>query len=292
MSIAPVRLGDRTVGPGSRCLVVAELSCNHGGDLARARALIHAAHVAGADAVKLQTFDPEDMAPAGHVLADGTWKGRDLRDLYREAETPWAWHADLFAYARDLGLLAFSSATSVASAERLVALGVPCVKVASFELTHEPLLRRLATLGRPVILSTGMASDPEIRHALDLLHPVPVALLHCVSAYPTPLSHASLGRIGALRENFARPVGLSWHNTSLAGPVVAAAMGAAMVEVHLWDGAGTTPDAAFSLLPHELARMVATIREVESLGAAPASEVDGPQRALRRPADGGPRGTR
>jgi sialic acid synthase SpsE len=292
MSIAPVRLGDRPVGPGHHALVVAELSANHGGSLDRAQRLIRAAHAAGADAIKLQTFDPEDMAPDGLVLRDGPWKGRALRDLYREAVTPWAWHADLFALARDLGMLAFSSATSVASAERLVTLGVPCVKVASFELTHEPLLRRLATLARPVLLSTGMASDPEIRQALDLLHPVPVVLLHCVSAYPVPLSHANLPRLAHLREAFARPVGLSWHNTSLAGPVVAAAMGAAVVEVHVQDGQGATPDGAFSLLPHELRRMVELMREVESLGSGFASEVDQPQRALRRPASGGARGTR
>lgn len=285
----PMRIGDRDVGRGWRCLIVAELSCNAAGDYDRARELVRLAAESGADAVKLQTFTPEAMAPAGVTLADGAWAGRDLVDLYREAQTPRAWHAPLLQQARDMGMLAFSTAATPADADFLAALGVPCFKVASFELTDTVLLKHLSTLGKPVLLSTGMATQPEIRAALDALHPAPVCLLHCVSAYPTPLEYANLHRIRELRENFGREVGLSWHNVSAAGPAVGVLCGASVLEVHLRDDGPATLDADFSMRPAEFDGMVRLIRDMESLGAKDVRAIDGPQRALRRP-PGGKRG--
>lgn len=285
----PMRIADRQIGRRWPCFIIAELSANHAGDYERARELVRLAAECNADAVKLQTFTPEAMAPAGVTLTDGAWAGRELVDLYREAETPRAWHAALLQYARDLGMLAFSTAATPADADFLAALGVPCFKVASFELTDTVLLKHLSTLGKPVLLSTGMATQPEIRAALDALYPVPVCLLHCVSAYPTPLDYANLHRIDDLRENFGRDVGLSWHNVSAAGPAVAVSRGCAVLEVHIRDDGPETLDADFSMRPPQFAAMVALIRDIEALGARDVREIDGPQRALRRP-PGGKRG--
>lgn len=286
-----IALGRFRVGPGSPCLIVAEVSCNHRGRFSEALDLVFLAHQAGADAVKFQHFDPLEMAPVGRVLDSGLWAGRELRDLYREAETPAGWLPSLFAQAEGLGLLAFSSVAHLAGADYLASIGAPCYKVASFELTAEPLLAHLSGKGLPVILSTGMASDPEIRRAIDLLYPCPVVLLHCVSAYPTPLSHANLPRIAELGQNFSRPVGLSWHNRSPAPPVVAAAFGIAVLEVHLTAShRNPTLDDTFSYDPGEFAQLVRLVRDAESLGCRNRAEVEAPQRALRRPAAGGPRG--
>lgn len=287
-----ITLGSRPVGPGHPCLIVAELSCNHRGRFSEAVDLVRAAARAGADAVKFQLFDPEEMAGPDLMLTEGEWAGWRLRELYERAETPWTWLADLCEAADDLGLLAFTSVTAPASVTIANGLAIPCFKVASFELRSEPLLRALAAVGKPVILSTGMASDPEIRAAIDLLHPAPVVLLHCVSAYPTPLSHANLPRIAALQQNFARPVGLSWHNRSPVAPVIAAAHGLAVLEVHLTlDHDAPTLDDSFSYDPAEFAQLVRLVREAESLGCGNPAEVDGPQRRLRRPVTGGARGS-
>ncbi len=275
--------------PGS--FIVAELSCNHRGRISEALDLIHFAQVAGADAVKFQLFSPAEMADPETVLATGPWAGRNLRDLYREAETPASWMPMLFGAARGAGLIPFCSVTHPAGVTFLEPMEPAYYKVASFELTSLPLLRRLALTGKPVILSTGMASDPEIRRAIDTLHPCPVTLLHCVSAYPTPLTHANLPRIVDLRTNFGRPVGLSWHNRSPVGPMLAAAYGMTVLEVHLTAShAIPTLDDAFSYDPDEFAQLVRLVRDAEQLGCGDRAEVEAPQRGLRRPVDGGPRG--
>lgn len=265
--------------------IIAELSCNHGGDFRRACDLVLTAAKAGCTAVKLQCFEAEEMATPGPLLT-GLWAGRDKLDLYREAETPQEWFRPLFDLAHLNGLTAFSSIVSPRGVDDLEAMGVPAYKVSSFELTDTHLLRYLSATGKPVYLSTGMASDPEIREALDALYPCDVTLLHCVSAYPCPLGAANIPNIGRLRQDFGRRVGLSWHNVSPVGPVAAVLEGAVAVEVHVRDDGPDTLDAPFSYRPAELAQLVRLIREAEQLGSESPALWEGPQKLLRRPAGG------
>ncbi len=275
---APVSaLGGRPVGAGAPPLIVAELSGNHGGAFARARALIDAAHAAGADAIKLQTYTADSLTldhdGPGFRLAGGLWAGRRLHELYREAATPWAWHAPLFAHARSLGLLAFSAPFDEAAVAQLEQLEVPAFKIASFELTEPALIARAARSGRPVILSTGMASLGEIETGLAALAaggPAPALLLHCTSGYPTPPEDCDLNRIPTLARAFGLPVGLSDHSLGIAVPVAAVALGAVMIEKHLVlsHDAGDV-DAAFSLDPAQFRAMAEACRTAwRALGSA------------------------
>lgn len=270
---ATLRIAQRVVGAGRPALVVAELSANHLGRLDRARAIVEAAAAAGADAVKLQTYRPETMtlpidAPPFRIGGDSPWAGRTLFDLYAEAQTPWEWHRELRDLAAELGLLFFSTPFDEAAVELLEELDVPVYKVASFELVDLPLLERVAATGKPVVLSTGMATLEEIGEAVDTLlsHGAGgVALLKCTSAYPAPPEEMHLRSIPALAERFAAVVGLSDHTLGWTVPVAAVALGASIVEKHLTlarsDGG---PDAAFSLEPDEFRAMVEALRTVES----------------------------
>ena len=275
------------IGKDKPWLLTAEISCNHGVSPHRAMNLIRLAADCGADAVKFQHFTPAAMASAETTLTDGPWAGRNLRDLYAEAETPDAWFPHLFAEAKALGLIPFSSVVDTVGAEACALLGVPAFKVSSFELTDTTLLRSLRVYGKPVILSTGMASLPEIRDALDALYPLNVCLLHCVSAYPTPLEAANLGRIEEMAHQFPTcEIGLSWHNTSPVGPVTVA-KSIRLLEVHLRDDGPDTLDAAFSYRPEEFRRLVQLVRDAERLGASVAREtVEASSRRLRRPPGG------
>lgn len=274
------------IGKDKPCLITAEISCNHAGDLRRALDLIGLAWANGADAVKFQHFTPAAMASPGATLMDGPWAGRNLRELYAEAETPDHWFPLLFQEAKTLGLIPFSSVVDLAGIEACALLGAPAFKVSSFELTDTVLLRSLVPYGKPVILSTGMASMPEVRDALDALYPLNVCLLHCVSAYPTPLEAANLDRIEELADQFPDcEVGLSWHNTSPVGPITVA-QSIRLLEVHLRDDGPDTLDAAFSYRPEEFGRLVRLVREAERLGSVARETVEGSSRKLRRPPGG------
>ena len=253
----------KPIGEGAAPFVVAELSANHLRSLERAHAIVDAAADAGCDALKLQTFTPGAMTlevrEGDFAIADGPWSGRTLWDLYDEAHTPWEWHAELFAHGRARGLVMFSTPFDEEAVERLDRLGAPAFKIASFELVDLELIACAAQTGKPIIMSTGMASDAEIAEAVDTARTHGaggVVLLHCVSGYPTPIEQTNLRRLDAL-VRFADVVGISDHSPGAAVPIAAVARGAAMVEKHLTlaraDGG---PDAGFSLEPVEMRAVV------------------------------------
>ena len=243
--------------------MIAEISANHLGKLDRALAIIDAAADAGCDAIKLQTFTPASMtleSTSGDFhIPEGPWQGRSLWDLYDEAHTPWAWHAQLFAHAAARGLVCFSTPFDEDSIERLDALGAPAFKIASFELVDLELIRAAARTGKPLIMSTGMASDAELAEALEAARTSGnggVALLHCISGYPAPIAQTNLRRLEAIALHGC-VVGISDHSPGSIVPIAAVARGAAIIEKHLTlaraDGG---PDAGFSLEPSEMAEVV------------------------------------
>ncbi len=269
--MAEVMLGTRPIGQGAPALLVAELSGNHNGDLQRAKEILAAAAEAGADAVKLQTYTADtitmDVDNEYFRIADGPWAGRRLYELYDQAHTPWDWHYELFTEAERLGLLCFSSPFDPTSVDFLEELDCPCYKVASFEVVDIPLLRRIAATGKPVIMSTGMASTDEIDRAVAVLRSgaCPLVLLACVSAYPAAAEDLKLRNIPWLAERFRCPAGLSDHSAGHLAAVAAVALGATVIEKHLTlrraDGG---PDSAFSMEPAEFAELVSAVRTVET----------------------------
>lgn len=266
-------MGPRVIGDGASVLVVAELSANHAHKLSRAVALVRAAAAAGADAVKLQTYTADTLTidsrdPWFQVPSGGAWAGMNLYELYKSAYTPWEWHEELRDVAREEGLLFFSTPFDRTAVDFLERLDVPAYKIASFELVDTALLRAVATTGKPVILSTGMASLDEIGEAVGTLRAAgtkDVALLKCTSAYPAPASSMNLRTIPDLARRFDVVAGLSDHTLGATSALGAVALGASIVEKHFTlaraDGG---PDAAFSMAPEEFAAMVAAIRELES----------------------------
>ncbi len=270
-----IKISGREIGPGHPPYVIAEMSGNHNGDLGRALSLIEAASRAGADAVKLQTYTADtitiDHDGPEFTIDGGLWAGRTLHELYDEAHTPWDWHPALFRRAAELGLTVFSSPFDDTAVDFLEELGVPAYKIASFELLDLPLVRRVAATRKPLIVSSGMASEEEVGEALEAARSAganEIVLLHCVSGYPTPASEANLNMITMLARRFAVPVGLSDHTLGTVVATAAVALGACVIEKHFTlaraDGG---PDAAFSLEPDELAELAASCHMAwEALG--------------------------
>jgi len=261
---AEIRIAGRRIGPGHRPYVVAELSANHLGGLDRALAIVDAAARAGVDAVKLQTYTPDtitiDHAGPGFVLESGPWRGRRLYELYQEAHTPWEWHAALFERARAHEIAVFSSPFDASAVDLLERLGCPAYKIASFELVDPALIAAAAATGKPLLLSTGMADEKEIADAIEAARAAgarEIALLHCVSSYPSRVEDSNLRTIPDMAQRFGVPVGLSDHTLGTTVAVAATALGACIIEKHATlrraDGG---PDAAFSLEPDEVARLV------------------------------------
>ena len=247
-------------------MIVAELSGNHQGSLGQALNLVRAAKAAGADAVKLQTLNPDTITlkngPNEHFrIKGGPWDGRHLYDLYKETQIPREWHHQLFMEGRRLGLKVFSTPFTPDDVDFLETLDCPIYKVASFEITDLPLIKRIARTGKPVIISTGMASLAEVMRVEQ--HFWDVTLLHCISEYPSPLEHANLGRLNDLKP-ICQDVGLSDHSMSPLPAVLAVGMGAKVIEKHLClSRAAGGPDSGFSLEPSEFAEMVRMVRDAE-----------------------------
>lgn len=268
-----IEISGRRLGPGEPAYIVAELSCNHRHDYAIAEETLRAAADAGADAVKLQTYTADtltlDVDNEHFRIGGGTlWDGRTLHDLYAEAYTPWEWHAPLMELAASLGMACFSSPFDATAVDLLDRLGVPAYKVASFEITDVGLIGLMASKGRPVIISTGIARPEDIVLALETCRSVgndQVVLLKCTSAYPATLAEANVRTMADMHERYGVPVGVSDHAGGPTVPVVAVSLGAVMVEKHLIvDRAIGGPDAVFSMEPDEFRAMVAAVRDAEA----------------------------
>lgn len=280
------KIAGRSIGAGHAPYVIAEMSGNHNGELARAMKLIDAAKAAGADAVKLQTYTADtitlDYDGPGFIIEGGLWNGRRLYDLYREAHTPWEWHPALFEHALRIGITCFSSPFDPSSIDFLEGLGAPAYKIASFEVIDIPLIERAARTGKPLIVSTGMANRQEIDEAVVAARGAGcggIALLHCVSGYPTPARDANLRRMQSLANAFDCPVGLSDHSMGADVAVAAVALGAAVIEKHMTlSRADGGPDAEFSLEPNEFADLVRGARNAfAALGSAEYGRADSEQ---------------
>ncbi len=267
-----ITIGTRQIGGGRPTYIVAELSGNHNQNFEQAVRIIGAAKDAGADAVKLQTYtadtitlrsDKECFRVGGGTL----WDGRTLYGLYQEAYTPWEWQPKLKQAADDLGLQLFSSAFDDSAVDFLEDMNVPVHKLASFELVDIGLIRKMARTGKPLIMSTGMASESEIEEAVQAARGAgasQIALLKCTSAYPAPPEEANLRTIPELARRFDCPAGLSDHTMGIAAPVAAMALGACIIEKHLClSRADGGPDGAFSLEPQEFKAMVESVRVAE-----------------------------
>jgi len=289
-----IEIGKRRIGPGNPVYCIAEVSANHNQDFAQAARIIEAAKNAGADAVKLQTYTADTITIASDRkefrIGGGTlWDGRNLHDLYGEAYTPWQWQPRLKKVAEDLGMDLFSSAFDDTAVDFLEKMGVPAHKVASFELVDIPLIQKMARTGKPLIISTGMASAEEIQEALQTARQAgatQIALLKCTSAYPAPAEEMNLRTIPEMARRFGVPVGLSDHTMGVAAAVAAVTLGACIIEKHLTLSRATPgPDSGFSLEPHEFKTMVEAVRTAErALGEVHfgVSENEEASRAFRR----------
>lgn len=292
--VSQITIGRNKIGEGCPVYIVAELSANHHQDFDRAVQLVHAARDAGADAVKLQTYTADTITIASdreqfRINGGTIWDGTTLHELYRRAYTPWNWQPKLKQVANDLGMDLFSTPFDLSSLEFLEQMDVPAHKVASFELVDIPLICALAKTGKPLIISTGMASLDEIDEALSAVRSeccAEILLLKCTSAYPATPDEMNLRTIPAMQTKFGLPLGLSDHTMGIAVPVAAVALGACLIEKHLTlSRSEAGPDSAFSLEPAEFKEMVAAVRVAErALGKVQfgPSEREIPSRTFRR----------
>lgn len=272
-------------------MMIAELSANHNHQLKIAIDTIRAAKKAGADAVKLQTYTPDtltiDSKNEYFQIKQGTlWDGKTLYELYKEAYTPWEWHEELFRIAKEEGLICFSSPFDKTAVDFLEQLNVPYYKIASFEIQDIPLIEYAASKGKPMIISTGIAEETDISLALETCFKAGnrnVTLLKCTSSYPAPLELANLRTMVDMRTKFNVPVGLSDHTMGNTVPVVAASLGATMIEKHfILDKNIGGPDAEFSLTPEEFSSMVKEVRAVEKVLGTVTYEVPEKVKANRK----------
>lgn len=275
---------------GSSTYIIAELSANHNQSFKTAVKLIHEAKNAGADAVKIQTYTPDTITinvdtPLFQHDKGSLWYGKNLYNLYAEAYTPWEWQPKLQKIANDLNLDFFSSPFDPSAVDFLEKMQVPSYKVASFEIVDIPLIQKIAQTGKPVILSTGMASLAEIEEAFNAIRDEgndQIALLKCTSAYPSLPEEMNLRTIPHLAQMFDVPVGLSDHTLGISVPIAAVALGACIVEKHFTLSRQTPgPDSAFSLEPHEFKAMVDAIRVTEKALGRVCYEVSEHEKASR-----------
>jgi pseudaminic acid synthase len=266
-----MQIGNYKIDKESKVFIIAELSANHNGSLETAIETIHAAKRAGADCIKLQTYTADtitiDCNKDDFIIKDTIWNGRKLYDLYKEAYTPWEWHFKLFETAREIGLECFSSPFDKTSVDFLESLYTPAYKIASFEITDIPLIEYVASKGKPVIISTGIAEIEDIELALDACRRMgnnDIALLKCTSSYPAPIHEANMVMIKDITEKFNVISGLSDHTIGSTVPIVATTFGAKIIEKHfILDRSIGGPDASFSMNEQEFTEMVKVIREAE-----------------------------
>jgi len=285
-------IGDRSIGIGAPPFVIAEMSGNHNQSLGRALEIVEAVAKSGAHALKIQTYTPDtmtlDIAEGEFFIEDkkSLWKGKSLYQLYGDAYTPWEWHEPIFKRAGELGLIAFSTPFDASSVDFLERLGVPCFKIASFENTDLPLIRRAAATGKPLIISTGMASLAELDETVRAAREAGcrhMVLLKCTSNYPASPANTNIATIPHLRQMFGCEVGLSDHTMGVGVAVASVALGASVIEKHFTlrraDGG---VDSAFSLEPEEMAALVIeSERAWQALGAVTYGPTEAEQPSLQ-----------
>lgn len=262
-----MKIANRTIGGSEPPYIIAEISGNHAGSLDNAIKLMRAAHRAGADAVKTQCYEPDTITlncnRLGFIMQDGLWKGQTLYDIYKKAHTPFSWHNELYRIAHNEGITIFSSIFDRSSVDLLQHLKCPAFKVASFEIVDTPLIEYAHSTGKPLIISTGMASDTEIKEA-NVASGGNAAFLHCTSEYPGTIESSDLDRISRLMGllDFKNPVGISDHTATPAWvvPVMATAFGASIIEKHIKLADVPSEDDSFSLTPEEFAFMASCVR--------------------------------
>lgn len=285
-----IKIAGHDIGLNHDTYIIAELSANHNQDVDQAIQLINAAKEAGADAIKLQTYTPDTMTidcdNEYFRIGKGTiWEGKNLYELYKEAYTPWEWQPKLKEVANDLGIDLFSTPFDYTAVDLLEKMDVPAYKIASFELVDIPLIQYVAKTGKPMIMSTGMATLAEIDEAVTAARVAgckKLALLKCTSAYPADPAEMNLCTIPHMAEAFGVSVGLSDHTLGIAVPVAAVALSACIVEKHFTLSRSIPgPDSSFSLEPHEFKTMVDAIRTTEKALGKVSYEVTGQEAASR-----------
>lgn len=269
-----IKILDREISKSSRPYIIAELSANHNGSVDKALELVDLAAESGADAIKLQTYTADTMTidcdREEFQIRGGLWDGYSLYKLYEEAHTPWEWHKAIIDRANEKGIHCFSSPFDESAVDFLEKLEVPAYKIASFEMTDLPLVEKIASTGKPVIMSTGMANLDEIKETVSVIKKYhdDIIVLHCVSSYPAPHTDQNLRTIEALEKELGVLVGLSDHTISNSSAVTSVALGAVLIEKHfIKSRSDKGPDSEFSLEPHELKDLVVGTTEAwESLG--------------------------
>ena len=267
-----MKIKDYEINNNSKVFIIAELSANHNGDLSIAIETIKAAKRAGADCIKLQTYTADtitiDSDKDDFVINDTIWSGRKLHELYQEAYTPWEWHEQIFKVANEEGLICFSSPFDNTAVDFLENLNTPAYKIASFEITDIPLIEYVASKGKPIIISTGIAELEDIELAVETCRKSgnnQIALLKCTSSYPAPIEEANMCMIRDLAKRFNVISGLSDHTMGATVPIVATSFGAKIIEKHfILDRSIGGPDASFSMNEYEFTEMVKMVREAES----------------------------
>lgn len=264
--MADFKIGKRTIGLGHPPFVIAEMSGNHNGSLSRSLEIVEAAAKAGAHALKIQTYTPDtmtlDLDEREFHISDSKslWRGTSLYELYRQAQTPWEWHKAIFERANELGMVAFSSPFDESAVDFLEDLNVPCYKIASFENVDLSLIRKVAKTGKPIIVSTGMATVSELDDVVRTIREAggkDFVLLKCTSTYPATAENTNIATVSHMRDLFQCEVGLSDHTMGVGVAVASVALGAVVIEKHFTlDRADGGVDSSFSLEPHELSQLV------------------------------------
>lgn len=258
------KIGNSSISTSDSPFIIAELSANHNGSIDLAKKSIYAAKQSGANAVKIQTYEAHTMTidsdKSDFIIDGGLWDGYKLFDLYDEAKTPFSWHKELFEYASKVGIQIFSSPFDESAVDLLESLDAPAYKIASFEIIDLPLIKYIAKTGKPILMSSGMASEEEISEALDAARSFgarDILLFHCISSYPAPIDQANLNMIPILKKKFNVEIGLSDHTLDNLAATLSVAKGAVAIEKHfILDKSFTGPDSSFSMDPNQLEELV------------------------------------